>query len=230
LPRIWALAAYRDVLAYSAFPTYFANSVIVNVTASLITVLLATLAGYSFSRFPIRGKSALMLGILAMQMFPSTVLLIALYVLFRRFDLLNTYTALILSYITHGLPFSVWMMRGFVDAVPIQIEEAAMIDGCRRSGALSRVVVPTMLPGMVAVALFAFLSGWNDLIWALTLTTSPAMRLIPPGFVLTYVGQFETYWNQLMAGSVMVSVPTILVFMFLQRYLVQGLTAAAVKG
>ncbi|MDA8050024.1 MAG: carbohydrate ABC transporter permease [Rhodospirillales bacterium] len=229
-PKVWTFSAYRDVLAHSAFPTYFANSVIVNVLASLITVLLATLAGYSFARFRIRGKSVLMLGILAMQMFPSTVLLIALYVFFRRFDLLNTYTALVLSYITHGLPFSVWMMRGFVDAVPVEVEEAAMIDGCRRGGALLRVVVPMMLPGMIAVALFAFLAGWNDLIWALTLTTSPAMRLIPPGFVLTYVGQFETYWNQLMAGSVMVSAPTILVFVFLQRYLVQGLTAGAVKG
>ncbi|MGH7190307.1 MAG: carbohydrate ABC transporter permease, partial [Acetobacteraceae bacterium] len=121
-------------------------------------------------------------------------------------------------------------MRGFVAAVPVDVEEAAMIDGCRRSGALIRVVVPMMLPGMIAVALFAFLSGWNDLVWALTLATSPAMRLIPPGFVLTYVGQFETYWNQLMAGSVMVSLPTILVFVFLQRYLVKGLTAGAVKG
>ncbi|MGH7056588.1 MAG: carbohydrate ABC transporter permease [Acetobacteraceae bacterium] len=230
LPSIWTFAAYRDVLKTTPFLTYFANSIIVNVAASLITVVLATLAGYSFARFRIRGKSAIMLGILAMQMFPSTVLLIALYVAFRRIGMLNTYSALILSYITHGLPFSVWMMRGFVDAVPVEVEEAAMIDGCRRGGALLRVVVPMMLPGMVAVALFAFLSGWNDLIWALTLTTSPSMRLIPPGFVLTYVGQFETYWNQLMAGSVMVSLPTILVFAFLQRYLVQGLAAGAVKG
>ncbi|MGH7160119.1 MAG: carbohydrate ABC transporter permease [Acetobacteraceae bacterium] len=230
LPRVWTLTAYHDVLVNSAFPTYFANSVIVNVLASLITVVLATLAGYSFARFRIPGKSAIMLGILAMQMFPSTVLLIALYVVFRRLGLLDTYTALVLSYITHGLPFSIWMMRGFVAAVPVDVEEAAMIDGCRRSGALIRVVVPMMLPGMIAVALFAFLSGWNDLVWALTLATSPAMRLIPPGFVLTYVGQFETYWNQLMAGSVMVSLPTILVFVFLQRYLVKGLTAGAVKG
>lgn len=230
LPTVWTLAAYRNVLRTTPFLTYFSNSVIVNVAASLITVVLATLAGYSFSRFRIRGKSAIMLSILAMQMFPSTVLLIALYVAFRNLGLLNTYTALILSYITHGLPFSIWMMRGFTDAVPVDVEEAAMIDGCRRSTALLRVVVPMMMPGMVAVALFAFLSGWNDLVWALTLTTSPSMRLIPPGFVLTYVGQFETYWNQLMAGSVMVSLPTILVFTFLQRYLVQGLTAGAVKG
>jgi len=171
-----------------------------------------------------------MLGILAMQMFPSTVLLIALYVVFRELDLLNTYTALILSFVTHGLPFSIWMMRGFVDTVPVDVEEAAMIDGCGRLAALLRVVVPMMLPGMIAVGLFGFLAGWNDLVWALTLTTSPSMRLIPPGFVATYVGQFETYWNQLMAGSMMVSLPTMLVFAFLQRYLVQGLTAGAVKG
>jgi len=230
LPRPWTLSAYRDVLASDYFLTYFKNSVIVNVAASLITVVLATLAGYSFSRFRIPYKSALMLGILAMQMFPSTVLLIALYVVFRELDLLNTYTALILSYVTHGLPFSIWMMRGFVDTVPVDVEEAAMIDGCGRLAALLRVVVPMMLPGMIAVGLFGFLTGWNDLVWALTLATSPSMRLIPPGFVETYVGQFETYWNQLMAGSMMVSLPTMLIFAFLQRYLVQGLTAGAVKG
>ena len=230
LPRVWTLDAYRQVLASDYFLIYFKNSIIVNVAASLITVVLATLAGYSFSRFRIPGKAALMLFMLAMQMFPSTVLLIALYVVFRQLHMLNSYSALILSFITHGLPFSIWMMRGFVDAVPVDVEEAAMIDGCGRLAALLRVVVPMMLPGMIAVGLFGFLAGWNDLVWALTLTTSPSMRLIPPGFVATYVGQFETYWNQLMAGSMMVSLPTMIVFAFLQRYLVQGLTAGAVKG
>ncbi len=210
LPHPWTFDAYRQVLESDYFLIYFKNSIIVNVAASLITVVLATLAGYTFSRFRIPGKSALMLGILAMQMFPSTVLLIALYVAFREAHLLNTYTALILSFVTRGLPFSIWMMRGFVDAVPVDVEEAAMIDGCGRLSALLRVVVPTMLPGMIAVGLFGFLAGWNDLVWALTLTTSPDMRLIPPGFVATYVGQFETSWNQLMAGSMMVSLPTML--------------------
>ncbi len=230
LPSPWTLSAYRAVLESDYFLIYFKNSLIVNIAASLITVVLATLAGYSFSRFRIPGKSALMLFILAMQMFPSTVLLIALYVVFRHVHLLNTYTALILSFVTHGLPFSIWMMRGFVDAVPADVEEAAMIDGANRLQVLIYVVVPMISPGMIAVGLFGFLAGWNDLVWALTLTTTPSMRLIPPGFVATWVGQFETYWNQLMAASMMVSLPTMLVFAYLQRYLVQGLTAGAVKG
>jgi multiple sugar transport system permease protein len=230
LPAVWTLAAYRTVLGDGYFVVYFANSLFVNISASLITVALATLAGYSFARMRLRGRQALMLGILATQMFPSAVILIALYVVFRRLGLLDSYASLILSYVTLGLPFSVWMMRGFADAVPVDVEEAAMIDGCSRLEALWRVVVPMMLPGMIAVALFSFLVGWNDLVWALTLTTSPSMRLIPPGFVATYVGQFQTYWNQLMAGSVLVSLPTVIIFILLQKYLVQGISSGAVKG
>jgi len=230
LPPVWTLAAYRAVLSDSHFIVYFANSLFVNLSASIATVGLATLAGYSFSRLRIRGRQVMMLSILATQMFPSAVILIALYVIFRRLDLLDTYGSLILSYVTLGLPFSVWMMRGFAEAVPVDVEEAAMIDGCSRLQALLRVVVPMMLPGMIAVALFSFLVGWNDLIWALTLTTSPSMRLIPPGFVATYVGQFQTYWNQLMAGSVLVSLPTVIIFILLQKYLVQGISSGAVKG
>ncbi len=230
LPPHWTLNAYRLVLTDPHFLTYFANSLIVNVAASLVTVLLATIAGYSFSRFRFRGNQALLLFILATQMFPSAVLLISLYVMFRHFGMLNSYPALIISYVTFGLPFSIWMMRGFVDAVPVEIEQAAMIDGCSRSSAMVRVVAPMMLPGVIAVALFSFLAGWNDLIWALTINTAPSMKLIPPGFVSTYVGQFQTYWNQLMAGSVLVSLPTVVIFILLQRYLVAGLTAGGVKG
>lgn len=230
LPPVWTLAAYHTVLSDPHFGIYFANSLFVNIAASIATVALATLAGYSFSRLRVRGRQAIMLAILATQMFPSAVILIALYVIFRRLGILDTYGSLILSYVTLALPFSVWMMRGFAEAVPVDVEEAAMIDGCSRLQALVRVVVPMMLPGMIAVALFSFLVGWNDLIWALTLMTSPGKRLIPPGFVATYVGQFQTYWNQLMAGSVLVSLPTVIIFILLQKYLVQGISSGAVKG
>lgn len=230
LPPVWTLAAYRAVLGNGHFIVYFANSLLVNISASIATVALATLAGYSFSRIRMRGTQPIMLGILATQMFPSALILISLYVIFRHLGLLDTYASLILSYLVLGLPFSVWMMRGYAETVPVDVEEAAMIDGCNRLQALWQVVVPMMLPGMIAVALFSFLVGWNDLLWALTLTTSPAMRLIPPGFVATYVGQFQTYWNQLMAGSVLVSLPTVIIFILVQRYLVQGLSSGAVKG
>jgi multiple sugar transport system permease protein len=229
-PFPFTLHAYQQVLSDPHFLTYFKNSLIVNLATSLITVALALLAGYSFSRFRFRGNQALLLFILATQMFPSAVLLLSLYILFRQLHLLNTYPALIISYVTFGLPFSIWMMKGFADGVPEEIEQAAMIDGCSRMQALLRVVVPMLVPGMIAVALFSFLAGWNDLMWSLTLTSSTSMRLIPPGFILTYVGQFQTYWNQLMAGSVLVSIPTVAVFTLLQRYLVQGLTSGGVKG
>ncbi len=229
LPIPFSLRAYREVLGDHLFFRYFVNSLIVNIATSFVTIFLALFAGYSFSRFKFRGNYSLLLFILASQMFPSAILLITLYVLFRQVHMLNTLPALIISYITFGLPFSVWMMKGFVDSVPIEVEQAAMIDGCTRGQALFKVVLPMMLPGMIAVGLFSFLAGWNDLVWALTLTSSPDKRLIPPGFVLTYVGQFQTYWNQLMAASVLVSLPTIALFVLLQRYLVQGLTGGAVK-
>lgn len=212
------------------FVQYFKNSLIVGAATTALTLVAATHAGYALSRFRFRGARALLLLILATQMFPYVTILISLYTLLRRLGMLNTYPALVLAFTAFSLPFSIWMMKGFCDTVPSELEDAARVDGASRLQALYQILVPVILPGVVAVGLFTFLTAWNELLFALTLTTSTDMRTIPPGFVLTYIGEFQDRWPDLMAASVVVSLPVVILFTLFQRQLVRGLTAGAVKG
>lgn len=214
----------------SGFVTYFKNSLIVGVFTTLLTLLAATPAGYVLSRFRFRGARALLLLILATQMFPYVTILISLYTLFRQLGMLNTYPALVLSFTTFSLPFSIWMIKGFCDTLPTELEDAARVDGLSRLGVLRVIVLPIIIPGVVAVGFFAFLNSWNELLFALTLTSSPGMRTIPPGFVLTYIGEFQDRWPDMMAASVVVALPIVILFTLFQKQLVSGLTAGAVKG
>ncbi len=214
----------------SGFVTYFKNSLIVGVFTTLLTLLAATPAGYVLSRFRFRGARALLLVILATQMFPYVTILISLYTLFRQLGMLNTYPALVLSFTTFSLPFSIWMIKGFCDTLPTELEDAARVDGLSRLGVLRVIVLPIIIPGVVAVGFFAFLNSWNELLFALTLTSSPGMRTIPPGFVLTYIGEFQDRWPDMMAASVVVALPIVVMFTLFQKQLVSGLTAGAVKG
>lgn len=212
------------------FVTYFKNSLIVSIFTTFLTLLAATPAGYVLSRFRFRGARALLLVILATQMFPYVTILISLYTLFRQLNLLNTYPALVLSFTTFSLPFSIWMIKGFCDTLPTDLEDAARVDGLSRLGSLWAIVMPIIIPGVVAVGFFAFLNSWNELLFALTLTSSSDMRTIPPGFVLTYIGEFQDRWPDMMAASVVVSLPIVVLFTVFQKQLVSGLTAGAVKG
>jgi len=230
-PSTPTLASYLSQLAdRGGFVTFFANSVIVSTLATLLSIAVSVLAGYAFSRFRFPAKRALLILILASQMFPLVLILVAIYVLFRQLHLLDTYLGLVLAFTSFSLPFCIWMMRGFFDTVPRELEQAAMVDGATRLQALVRVILPLIGPGVIAVGLFSFLNAWNNLLFALSLTSSQDMRTIPPGFLLTYVGEFQYAWSDAMAGSVMVSLPMVMVFIFLQRYLIGGMTAGAVKG
>lgn len=212
------------------FVTYFKNSLIVSFSTTLLTLLAAVPAGYVLSRFRFRGARGLLLLILGTQMFPYVTILISLYTLFRQLDLLNTYPALIFSFTTFSLPFSIWMIKGFCDTLPTDLEDAARVDGSSRLGALWSIVMPIIIPGVVAVGFFAFLNSWNELLYALTLTSSPGMRTIPAGFVLTYIGEFQDRWPDMMAASVVVSLPIVVLFTIFQKQLVSGLSAGAIKG
>jgi multiple sugar transport system permease protein len=231
IPRTWTLENFRDQLEdRGGFVVYVRNGVLVSVLTTLVTTAVAVPAGYAFARLRFRAKRALLIAILASQMFPPVIIVITLYMLYGRLHLHDSFFGLVLSFTSYSLPFSVWMMRGFCETVPQEIEEAAFVDGCSRLAILSRVVVPLIKPGMVAVGLFSFLHAWNNLIFALSLTSSTARRTIPPGFLLTYVGEFQYRWGEMFAGAVIVTVPTVILFIGLQRFLVQGLTAGAVKG
>src|SRR5690606_5380169 len=205
------------------------NSVIVSVATALLTVIVSAYTAYSFAKFRYRGRRSLMYLILASQMFPQALLLITLYAVFSAYGLLNTYGALVLSFTTFTLPLCVWMLKGFFDTIPDEIIEAARMDGASRWQALHRIVLPLAGPGLVAAGLFAFVRGWNDFIFALTLT-GPEKQTLPPGLVNTYIGEHTTAWAELMAASLVVSLPVVVAFIALQRFLVGGLVGGAVKG
>lgn len=214
----------------SLFPVYFKNSLIVTIGTTLFCLFIATLAAYAFSRFPFNGSNSLMVGILSTQMFPQGMLLISLYLAFLRLHLLNKYPALILANTTFAIPFAVWILKGFFDTIPREIEEAALIDGCSRLSALTRVVLPMIAPGLIAAGVYTFLIAWDEYLYAATLMVNPEMRTLPPGIVQSFVGQFYLNWPNVMAASVLVTIPVVILFIIFQKYLVQGLTAGAVKG
>ncbi len=230
IPETISLEAYKTVLTDPAILTFFKNTLIVCSAVALINIFLASLAGYAFSRFKFKGRMSLMMAILATQMFPLVLLLIALYYLFFRLRLLDTYIALILSYLSFSLPFSIWMMKNFFDSIPKALEDAAMVDGCSRIKVLFRVTFPLAVPGALVAGLFSFLNGWNNLLYSLTLTSSNEMRLIAPGLVLRYVPEAYVLWPEMMATAILVTIPLVLIFIFLQKYMIRGLTAGAVKG
>nr|BFE62200.1 carbohydrate ABC transporter permease [Dactylosporangium thailandense] len=208
---------------------YLLNSLIVSAITAVLTVIVSAYTGYSFAKFRYRGRRSLMYLVLASQMFPQALLLITLYLVFSQAGLLNSYLALILSFTTFTLPLCVWMLKGFFDTIPDELIEAAKVDGAGQGAIIHRILLPVSLPGLVATGLFAFIRGWNDFIFALTLA-GPDKQTLPPGLVNTFLGEFETAWPDLMAASLVVSLPVVIGFTVLQRYLVAGLTAGAVKG
>jgi multiple sugar transport system permease protein len=214
----------------SLFLDYFKNSIIVTVGTTLLALLVATLAAYALSRYPFRGSNKLMLSILSLQMFPQAMLLISFYIIFLQLRLLNTYQGLILANATFAVPFSIWMLKGFFDTVPREIEEAALIDGCTRFSVLPRIVLPLVTPGLLAAGVYTFLIAWDEYLFASTLMLQPEMRTLPPGIIQSFVGQFYLNWPNVMAASVLITIPVTLLFIFFQKYLVHGLTAGAVKG
>lgn len=231
IPSTITLENYVSQLAdRTGFVAYVSNGVFVALTTALITIAVSVPAAYALTRLRFRAKRGLLIGILASQMFPPVIIVIALYSLYRDLSLLDTYFGLILAFTSFSLPFSIWMMTGFVETIPREIEDAAQVDGCNRVQILGQIVLPLISPGLVAVGLFSFLNAWNNLIFALSLTTSQDMRTIPPGFLLTYVGEFQYKWADMFAGAVIVTLPTILLFIGLQRFLVKGLTSGATKG
>ncbi len=232
-PRLWptqiSFEAYTSLVNNPALFTYLGNSVIVSMITAVLSVLVSAYMGYSFSKFRYRGRRSLMYFVLASQMFPQALLLVTLYTVFAAYNLLNTYTALVLSFTTFTLPLCVWMLKGFFDTIPDELIEAARVDGASRLRIIHSIILPLSAPGLIAAGLFAFVRGWNDFVFALTLA-GPDKQTLPPGLVNTYIGEASTAWPELMAASLVVSLPVAIAFIALQRFLVGGMTAGAVKG
>jgi len=231
-PTLWpqkpTSEAYTQVLLWTNFPRYFLNSTVISLGSALLSTLIGSLAGYGFSRFVFRGRATLIGIILASQMLPGVLLVGPYFKMLAKIGLYNTYPGIILAFTTITLPFSTWMLKGYIDTVPEELDQAALIDGCTRLGAYLRVVLPVIAPGMVATMIFAFLLAWGDLLWVLVLTSGDKMATVTLG-LSRLVTQFRIIWPQLMAGSVVGALPPVILYLVLQNYLVEGLTAGAVK-
>lgn len=211
------------------FGTYFLNSTIVSVASAVLSVMVAAPAAYAFSRFRFPGKQVAYFAVLARNMFPLIVFLIPLFTLMTGLGLTNTYGGLIIAYLTFTLPLSIWLLKGFFDAIPPELERAARIDGCSRFGAFVRVILPLTTPGLAATAIYSFIQAWNEFPYALNLAFSTQMRTLPVGMTF-FFSENSSDWTGLMATAVIISIPVIVIFMFLQRFFVSALTQGAVKA
>ena len=212
---------------------YLQNSLIVCTTASVASVLVALLAAYAVSRYRFRGRRVFTITILSTQMFPGILFLLPLFVIFVNLgqvtgiDLYGSRTGLIITYMTFTLPFAIWMLAAYLDTIPRDLDDAAKVDGSGPMGAFIRVVIPAAVPGIVAVLIYAFMTSWSEMLFASVLTND-STRTLAVG-LQAYATQNEVYWNQIMAASLTVSVPIVVGFLLLQRFLVAGMTAGSVK-
>ena len=229
IPQNLTVDSYIGIWVRKNFDIYFFNSTIISLATAVLSTFFGALAGYGFSRFFFKGRRFLIGFFLATQMLPGVLLVGPYFKILSKVGLYDTRTGLIIAFLTICLPFSTWMMKGFIDKVPVELDQSAMVDGCTRMGVFFKIVLPVIAPGMVATILFAFLLAWGDLLWALCLTSSEPMITVTLGIART-VGEFRIVWPMLMAGSLVGGMPAIILYIFLQRLLVEGLTAGAVKG
>jgi ABC-type glycerol-3-phosphate transport system permease component len=212
------------------FFAFFFNSIVSCLLTAAIAVIIATPAAYALSRARFRLRGATGYAILLFRMLPLVVMLAPLYLLLLNLHLLDSIGGLIIGFTTFGLPFAVWMMKSFIDAVPIEIEEAARVDGYPRWEILLRVVTPLVLPGILTTATFVFMEAWNNLIYPLTFMTTMEKQTLPAALVLTFTGQFKTDWGGMMAAATITTLPLMIAFFAVQRSMVRGLTSGAVAG
>ncbi|MET9701290.1 carbohydrate ABC transporter permease [Streptomyces sp. NPDC006529] len=233
IPSGLTVRPYVDIWHTVPLAQYFVNSLIVAGSATAASVVIAVFAAYAVSRYGFRGKRVFTVTVLSTQMFPGILFLLPLFLIFVNVGnatgiaLYGSRAGLILAYLTFSLPFSIWMLIGYFDSVPRDLDEAATVDGCGPLGALLRVVVPAAVPGIVAVAVYSFMTAWGEVLFA-SVMTNQQTRTLAVG-LQGYSTQNDVYWNQIMAASLVVSVPVVAGFLLLQRYLVAGLTAGAVK-
>ncbi|WP_431218354.1 carbohydrate ABC transporter permease [Leifsonia xyli] len=232
-PQTFTIQPFIDMWTTVPLASYFVNSLIVSSAATLISLVIAVFAAYAVSRYRFRGRNVFTTTVLSTQMFPGVLFLLPLFLIFVNINqatgiqLVGTRWGLIITYFTFVLPFSIWMLAGYFDNIPHELDEAAKVDGSGPMGALWHVVIPAARPGLIAVAIYSFMTSWGEVLFASVMTTDEN-RTLAVGLQL-YSTQTNVYWNQIMAASLVVSVPIVVAFLLLQRNFVAGLTAGAVK-
>lgn len=208
---------------------WFGNSLFVTVFSTILAIIVSTMAAYSMSRFKYRSTNFLGFFLLVVRMLPETLLVVPLYMMFANFKLINNYASLIISNITFIIPFATWMMKGYFDSIPMTLEEAARIDGCNRIQAVRKVIVPLVTPGIAATATYSGILGWSEFLFARTFITQPEKWTITVG-LSSLKGEYVIIWGEIMAAAVISVIPIALIFIFLEKYMVAGVTSGAVKG
>ncbi|GAA1008007.1 ABC transporter permease [Acrocarpospora pleiomorpha] len=229
IPQVLTLENYRKVLFESQIPLNLLNSVIVSVATVVLTLVIAVPAAYSAARFRFRGKNGLLFFILMTSMIPGIAILVPLYYLAVKLGIYDTYQVMIIIYAAWQVPTIVWILKGFFETIPVEIEESGRVDGCTTAGSFLRLVLPLARPGLGAASIIAFVYVWNDYLIASTFVSDPDLRLVSVG-LYSYLTQYGVVWGQLMAAVVVTLVPMIVAFVVFERRLVAGLTAGASKG
>jgi len=228
LPHTWTVKPYISVFSQEKYLHYFFNGYFISICSTFLCVILGSLAGYGLSRFKLPAKRTLMLAILAMQMFPGAVLMIPYFNLSRQLGLYNTYLALVMIDTVFALPLVIWLLKSYFDSIPVSIEEAALIDGCSQAKVLLLVVAPLARAGVIGTGMLAFIRAWNEFLFALILTKGPERAPITVGLAELF-GQYSINWNGIMAITTLAVLPLLIVFIFVQRYVISGIMSGGVK-
>jgi len=229
LPQHFTLAAYKNIWKDYPFLTYLRNSLIVVGLSTIIALVVSSLSGYGTSRFQFKGKGGFLAFLLISQMFPAVMLLVPFYNTLKTYNLSDSLTGLTITYVALTLPFCTWMMLGYFEGIPKDLDEAAKMDGCGPFRTFFQIILPLTLPGIISTTIYALVQGWNEYMFAQTLAATQASKTLPVG-IGEMVGYYKIMWNDLMAASVISSIPLILIYVFLQKYFVSDLSGGAVKG
>jgi arabinogalactan oligomer/maltooligosaccharide transport system permease protein len=229
IPANATLRNYVSLFADRPFLLWMWNSIIISLVVTVTGVVLASMTGYAFSRFTFVGKKAGLLSLLTTQMFPATMLLLPLYLMLIKLGLINTYLGVIIIYTATALPFTIWTMKGYYDTIPYSLEEAARIDGCNQFEAFWRIILPLAAPALVITALFSFMTAWAEYLVAAQILQDSSLWTLPLG-LKSFESNMSTEWGLYGASSIIVTIPVIILFLALSKYLVSGLTLGSVKG
>ncbi len=229
IPDDATFANYKAVLFEKDFLRWIWNSAIITCATSIIGVILASTSAYAFSRWDFPGRTAGLIFLLSTQMIPAVMLLVPIYILAAKLDLINSWVGLVIAYSVTSIPFSIWILKGYYDTIPVELEQSAMIDGTSQLGAFYRIILPLSTPALSIVFLFNFMASWNDFVLARVLLQKEVMYTWPLG-LFRMMQQFQTQWGMFAAGALMVTIPVMTLFMASSRFLVSGLTLGATKG